>query len=242
MTSPVGVPVSIDHCPFALPVPGVRDPSLNSRIRSPWGFLLHTTGGGVTDSARKHGKMPIMVAIETYIASQNGSNGYFWGGPSYVIDHDGVLYQLAPENIETMHAGSQNRPRYLDGSWKTACSPATVAHWTAKWWPRYSHPYALFPTHSPNLDYIGCEMIPCGDGFGSPMAPGLRFTRAQHETALALAIDIGKRRGWADGWRSSSKLLGHEDVDPLERSDAGGGWDPGYLRASPYFDFGFVRS
>ncbi len=86
-------------------------------------------------------------------------------------------------------------------------------------------------------------MIPIGDGFGGdPMAPGLLFTRAQHESALGLAIDAGNRHGFPDGWRATSRLLGHEDVDPIERSDVGGGWDPGFLRVSPYFDLGFVRA
>ncbi len=240
MTVATGIPLNLS--PIALQVPGVRDPSLGRR-RAPWGFLLHTTGGGITDIAKRKHEKPIDVAIQTYINSQNGSNGYFWGGPSYVIDHDGSVHQIAPDDILTAHAGSSNRPRYFDGEWETSCSAETVARWNAAWGPRHCHPYELFPDTSPNVSYIGCEMIPIGDGFGGdPMASGLRFTKAQHEAALGLAIDVGNRHGFPDGWRSSSRLLGHEDVDPLARSDAGGGWDPGVIRINPYFDLSFVRA
>ncbi len=57
-----------------------------------------------------------------------------------------------------------------------------------------------------------------------------------------LCADIGKRHGFPDGWQHTSRLVGHEDVDILERMDSHGGWDPGYLRAQPYFDFRYVRN
>lgn len=230
----------INRSAIARQVPGVRDPKL-ARLRSPWGFLLHTTGGGVTDLAKKRGEHPIDVAIRVYIGSQNGDNGYFWGGPGYVVDHDGTTHQLAPDNAVTAHAGGPNRPKYFDGTWASKF-PAATAQWRAKWSPKFVHPYQLFPSTSPNEDYVGCEMIPCGDGFGTPMRPGLRFSKAQHDAAIALGIELGQRHSWPKGWAAANRLVGHEDVEVLERSDAGGGWDPGWLRASPYFDFAYVRA
>lgn len=228
------------YSPLAIKVAGVRDPSL-ARRRSPWGFLVHTTGGGITPLAKKQHERPIDVAIKVYINSQNGSNGYLWGGPSYVADHTGELYQLAPDEALTAHAGGAHRAAYLDGSWEKHASAAAVAAWRASW-PGRAHPYSLFPSTSPNNDYVGLEMIPIGDGFGGePMAPGLRFTKAQHDAAVALGRDLAARHGWPAGWEKTGRLLGHEDVDPLNRSDAGGGWDPGWLRAKPYFDFAYVR-
>lgn len=225
---------------LAKQVTGVRDPK-TARIRKIFGYLLHTTGGGVTDVAKKHHELPIDVAIRVYIASQNGSNGYFWGGPHYVIDHDGKPYQVAPDDALTAHAGGPHRPQYFDGSWR-ARFPTATAQWDAKWGPRFKHPYQLFPSTSPNDDYVGCEMIPIGDGFGgAPMRPGLRFTKAQHDTAIALGIDLAQRHALPAGWEKANRLVGHEDVDPIERSDAGGGWDPGWLRAAPYFDLDYVR-
>ncbi len=228
--------------PLARQVLGVRDPALG-KLRKPWGLLVHTTGGGITDLAKKKHERPIDVAIKTYVNSQNGSNGYFWGGPGYVLDHDGTLYNMAPDNVLTNHAGGKNRASYIDGSWTSKCSRAAVDQWRLKW-PGRKHPYSLFPSLSPNVDYIGVECIPIGDGFGmdqGPMSIGLRFTKAQHDAVIALGRDCAERHGWPKGWHVGPRLLGHEDVDPMNRSDLGGGWDPGFLRARPYFDMQYVR-
>lgn len=239
--------MTLSYSPLAVKVEGVRNPA-SARVRTPWGFLIHTTGGGVTAHAKQHGARPIDVAIQVYINSQNGSNGYFWGGPAYVADHDGKLYQVAPDEALTAHAGDHSpkyptgtRPFYLDGTWVNRCSAETVAQWKKRW-PTRKHPYSMFPSKSPNIDYVGLEMIPIGDGFGgAPMAPGLRFTKAQHDTAIALGRDLGARHAWPKGWASTGRLLGHEDVDPLNRSDADGGWDPGAMRQHAYFDFAYVQ-
>ena len=240
-----------NRSPLASQVSSVRDPKGGWDRGTPWGLLLHTTGGGVTDDVvrdPKHkGKTPVARAIEIYIDAQNGGNGYLWGGPHYVMDHDGALYQLAPDNLNMQHAGAMGvRPLYFSGAWESRY-PVTTAAWK-KQWPGKSHPYALFPSTSPNHDYIGCEMIPCGDGFGTPMRPGLRFTQAQHDAAIRLAHDCGARHGWPAGWMRTSRLLGHEDVDPLNRSfgpERGklvGAWDPGAMREDPWFDFAYVRA
>lgn len=227
---------------LARQVPGVRDP-ITAKTRKPWGLLLHTTGRGVPEKAARTKRTPLSVACEIYIASQNGSNGYLWGGPGYVIDHDGGIYQLAPDDVLTNHAGGPDRAAYLNGSWIKRCSPATVAQWHTHWAPRYAHPYALFPSKSPNQDYVGVEMIPLGSGLGGePMAPGLLFTRAQHYAAVELGADLAERHGWPEGWARTGRLVGHEDVQPILRHDKNGGWDPGWLRARPYFDFEHVRA
>lgn len=226
--------------PLATQVAGARSPTNKPNVRGvPFGILFHTTGGGVTDVARKRKESPLAVALRVYIGSQNGDNGYPWGGPHYVMTHDGSLHQIAPDNLRTEHAGSANRWRYRDGSWEHVY-PKTTAAWK-KQWPQFAHPYSGFPSTSPNHDYIGVEMIPCGDGFGVPMRKGLRFTQAQHDSAIRLAHDAAARHGWPAGWSQGYRLVGHEDVDPLSRSWDSGAWDPGYLRPDPFFDFAYVR-
>jgi N-acetylmuramoyl-L-alanine amidase-like protein len=231
--------------------------------RTPWGLCFHTTGSGITESAvyvRKKGKAkgkktlvkratplkPIDVALKVYLASQNGSNKYPWGGPGYVIEHDGTIHQIAGDNTRTNHVGSiveghDRRKEYLSGKWLEMCSPAAVAQWNAHWGPKYKNSQQLFPSKYPNTDYIGVEMIPCGNGFGKPMRKGLRFTKEQHEAAVRLAVDVGRRNKFPDGWWRTPRLLGHEDVGLIDRHDKGGGWDPGWLRAEPYFDFEYVK-
>lgn len=233
--------MTISYSPLATRVTaGVRDPKL-ANLRKVWGFLLHTTGSGVTAQAKREHSKPIDVALKIYINYQNGAAGYFWGGPNYVIDHDGTAYQIAPDEARTEHAGSNNRMLYHTGGWVHRVSPEVVLQWQKRW-PTRKHPYSMFPSVSPNIDYVGCEMIPIGDGFGGqPMGTGLRFTKAQHDTAIALGRDLACRHGWPAGWESTGRLLGHEDVDPVVRSDARGGWDPGAMRAAPYFDFDYVK-
>lgn len=234
-------------------------PLRDAEYRNPWGACVHTTGSGITDNAvyetlplvstrvkpkrrkRVVPLRPIDVAIDWYRKSQNGANKYLWGGPTYVVDHDGTIWRLAPEEVLTNHCGGPNRDRYRDMSWLDKASRAMVARWNAQWGPRYDDPYDLFPSRTPNKDYVGVEMIPCGDGFGDPMRDGLRFTKHQHDSLIDLLRDIGMRRQWPPGWWRGSRLVGHEDVDPIERDDEGGGWDPGWLRAKPYFDFDYVR-
>jgi N-acetyl-anhydromuramyl-L-alanine amidase AmpD len=74
------------------------------------------------------------------------------------------------------------------------------------------------------------------------MRPGLRFTKAQHETIARLAWDIAHRNAWPSNerWWRSPRLLGHEDITPLSRHDKNGGWDPGALREKPFFDWKYV--
>lgn len=230
--------------PLAIQVPGVRDPKLAMDRGVPFGALLHTTGRGVVALAQREKSTPLAEAIKTYIDGQNGSMGYFWFGPHYVIDYDGKRYQVAPENAFTAHAGNQhgNRAAYMSGHWTAKCSGTALTAWR-KAWPTYQHPYQLFPSTTPNHDYVGIEMLPIGSGFGgTPMRPGMLFTKDQHESAAELVKDIGTRHGWPDGWWKSSRLAGHEDVDILERMDTHGGWDPGSTRDQPYFDMPFVRS
>ena len=240
--------IDFSYSPLAIRVAGVRDPELGMPCEKD-GLLVHTTGSGVTALAKKQGREPLEVAIETYIKSQNGEiNPYKWGGPHYVCNYDGKLYQVAPDNVKTAHCGSRSekyphgtRDYYLDGSWVRMLPVVVVAAWREQW-PGHPHPYSLFRSHDPNDNYVGIECIPIDDGFGAaPMGPGLRFTAAQHNAVAELGKDLAARHGWPTGWHKTGRLVGHEDVDPLNRSDKLGGWDPGWLRPRPYFDFEYVR-
>lgn len=240
---PVGAKPAADArwSPLARQVKGARNPR-DARARTPWGLLLHTTGGGVTAKAKKTGRSPVSVAIDVYLSSQNGSGGYLWGGPAYVLDHDGTLYQLAPDNVVTHHAGGPDRKHYESGAWVKRCAAKAVAAWKAKW-PTFSSPAALYPATSPNTNYIGVEMIPCGDGYGTPASPGCRFTAAQLAAVVALGLELAARHGWPSDWAATPRLLGHEDVQPLRRHTITGCWDPGYLRPGvAYFPFDQVRA
>jgi hypothetical protein len=217
--------------------------------RTPGGLCFHTTGSGITKKARARKLTPIIVALDVYHDMQRGSEGYDWGGPAYVMDTDGRLYQIAAEDTRTNHVGSiveghDRRDDYLSGRWRTMCSRAAVSCWEQAW-PGYLSPQHLFGSRRANTYYIGCELIPCGDQFGSAWtsrSPSLRFSEAQHRACIALAVDVAVRWEWPENWWTTPRLVSHEDVGLLDRSDAGGGWDWGALRLDPYVDFPLIRT
>lgn len=228
----------LSYSPHAIRLDDVLDPAKGKR-RSPWGLLVHTTGGGVASKAARTGRPAIEIALAVYREMQSdssGSQGYRWGGPTYVLDYDGTLFQLSPDEIQTAHCGHPHRDLYLLGDWGAKCSPATVAHWRQQW-PTFPSPQYLYPGRSPNEPYIGVEMLQLPERRSN----GLRFTDEQHRRVVELALDLGHRHGWPEQWHQGPRLLGHEDVSPITRHDAGGGWDPGTLRDEVYFDFERVR-
>lgn len=232
----------VNRSPLAVQVGNVRDPA-TIPARTPWGVCLHTTGRGVVTLAARKGRRPIDVALDVYRASQRKRTA---GGAHYVIDHDGGIHQLAPDDRNIAHCGSggardlYRTPRGADPTWHKRVSLPTVKHWLARWGDRYNDPFDLFPSTSPNADYIGIEMVAVGSGFGAPAGPGLLFTAAQHVAAARLCADIARRHGFPGDWHRSSRLVGHEDVQPAVRHDKLGGWDPGVRRDRPYFDMELV--
>lgn len=230
--------------PLAKRVLGALSPA-GARIRSPWGLCLHTTGRGVVKRASGQRRPALDVALEIYLESQSGAlHGYKWGGPTYVMDYDGSLHQLSPDEVMTMHAGGPDREDYLDGDWvarlRQSGRGAAVEQWRAAW-PGVESPQHLYPSRTANADFVGVEMIPIGYGQGGEPRGHCLFTQAQHDAAVALGRDLAKRHRWPEGWAAGPRLVGHEDVQLLERSDRGGGWDPGARRDRPYWDDAYVR-
>ncbi len=206
-----------------------------------FGVVIHTTGSGVVDKAKREGIDPLSAVIKVYSDPDNYC-------AHYAIGWDGTIVQIVDEALRAQHVGypGADHRAMLDGSWETRVAPATAALWRARW-PNVAGPAYLFPGTSPNSCYVGIELIPLtgDDGQPSPMSEGLTFTKKQHEATANLVSDI------ADRWElpineilssARGRLLGHEDLNALERSDAGGGWDPGALREVPRFDYDAVRS
>jgi N-acetyl-anhydromuramyl-L-alanine amidase AmpD len=202
--------------------------AIPKRRSAPWGVCLHTTGSGLPRKAKRLGRDELEVAVEYYVGTARG-------GPAYVVGGDGQVVQVADEDEHTFHVGSygpageDRRGQYLSGEWRRLAPPRAVELWEARW-PGKRCPQELFPSVHPNADYIGVEIIPRLSAQGD----GLRFSDAQHGAVGRLLADIGRRHAWLDGWWRTPRLVGHEDVGLLDRSDAGGGWDPGALRQRPY--------
>jgi N-acetyl-anhydromuramyl-L-alanine amidase AmpD len=225
------VTATLGRSPLAAPAARMRE--LRPRRRAAFGVALHTTGDGLPASAASHQLDPLALAETTY--TRDGAYC-----PHYVVDGKGRIRQIVDELEHAEHigryvAGVDRRPQYLSGHWRSLLPPGVAARWQAAW-PAYASPYHLFPGESPNEVYVGIELIPV-----HPPPAGVRFTTPQLASAAALVAEIGARHGWPAPWWSGARLIGHEDVGIIDRHDDGGGWDPGWLRGAPYFDFPAFR-
>ncbi len=215
-----------------------------NRSMAPYGAAVHTTGSGLPAAAMAAGEDPVQAGIRTYLSSK---------GPTYLIGWNGKPVAVArDESIKTWHIGVEGEEMVplQTGTWRQLVAPATAREWDKRWGAG-KNPLSidgttnrsLIPSNSPNDALIGIEMIPVtGDGrnfWATPMRPGLRFTRAQHDGARDLIADMARRYRWPAGWERT-RVFGHEDLNPIRRNDAGGGWDPGRLRAAPYVDMDHI--
>jgi N-acetyl-anhydromuramyl-L-alanine amidase AmpD len=191
----------------------------------PEALVVHTTGRGVYDLAKKLNKPVIEAVLGEY---QDPESNF----AHYVIDLDGVLWQVANETEMAWHCrvSPQEAASYRDGSWRKGLSPAGLAAWDRAHGPA-NNPAGLLRTGSPNQVGVGVELVPL-QGIDST---GSLYTEAQYRTVAALVADIQRR------WLISGlPVFGHEDLSPLSRWGGGGGWDPGALRAAPWFDWSRV--
>lgn len=206
----------------------------------PWGFLVHTTGDGPPKRALQNNSTPLAEAAKWY--SSNDS------GPHFLIGTEGEIVQFRPCKTRAWHAGvseANERRHYLSGDWvdytKVHVPPlgsgtrwADVVAWWRLRWPTRKSPSHLYPSRSPNDDYVGVELVPCGtytNGgwkayWGEPAMPGLRHTMSQYVSCAALANAVAEFCEFPAGWHNTPRLVGHEDVNPLTRP----GWDPGDMR------------
>jgi hypothetical protein len=217
-----------------------------------YGLVVHTTGGGLPAKARDKGVYPTVLAIDHYNQTHGCHYVNGWRGVE-----GGDLLQVANEREQAAGVAVTN-PKYphidqrrsIERSRFEADLPADlVTRWRARW-PGYKHSLELLPgTRTANSCYLHVECVPCVFAYdgklvsaAEPLRPGLRFTRAQHDSVALLACDVARRNGWPHDqrWWRSPRLLGHEDLTPISRHTSTGGWDPGYLRKDPYFDWDYV--
>ena len=208
-----------------------------------YGVMLHTTGSSLPKSVGWDAKKALKKAVDTYTRS---------GGPHYVIGWDGTaVATIADEYTRGAHAGfgsHQSSKSYYDrgkGAWEKYVSDEGARLWH-KQWPGKGSPTDLVPNrdlNKVNSYWLGIEMIPItagGKNYAQPAYPGSRFTAAQHTKAAALSRDIAARHGFPFGWANSPRLIGHSDINPIDRDHRDLPlWDPGYHTG--LFDMGRVR-
>jgi hypothetical protein len=219
--------------------------------RKVYGLVVHTTGSGLPSKAKLAEEDPTARAVRYYLQSHGTHYVCGWGGIE-----EGQLIQAANEDQQANGVGVTNKDTnksQWDSVYKRDWLRDLPHSMGARWIVRWSHtgatnPLELFPTKYVNTSYVHVEMPPCvfhhaGELIteAEPMAPGLRFTKAQHDAVIKLALDVAARNDWPYGWWDTGRLVGHEDVTPISRHVKSGGWDPGALRAEPWFDWYYIR-
>jgi len=220
---------------LATQVKNLKD--MEDRPGEVYGLCVHQTGSGIVEQALKYKIDPLEHAVNYYLKPDSYS-------AHYVCGYDGSIIQLSDEKEKCFHVGFSDRKVYLSGEWEKKVAPITLQKWKENW-PNFKTPAHLFPGPSPNAVYIGVEMIPLTQQTlqnHEPMHFGSIYTLAQHQAIVMLARDIAERHGLPDGWQNTSRLVGHEDLTPISRSNKKGGWDPGYLKDKPWFDMNWVRA
>jgi hypothetical protein len=185
-----------------------------------YGLAIHTMGTDPWDVARKHKVDPFEWVVSYYARPDSY-------GPTYAMDRKGTLIQISSEDEKAQHIGltAKQRNAYLSGDWERK-NPIDSKRWRTRW-PTAASPSHLYPGPSPNNVYIGVELLPDPEY-------GCYFTDEQYHGVSMLWADIRDRHKLPD---TITRLVGHEDINPMDRFDEGGGWDPGGLRDKPSFDW-----
>lgn len=229
--------------PLATPATHPRDVSDRTR---PAGIIVHTTGSGIVDTARRAAADPLEFAVSFYTSRDNAF-------AHYLVGHNGEIVQIAADTEKAWQAAwkSWEQQAYRDGSWITkwardyadAVVPVPDSFyqsWQDRWNPLgFQSPAGLVDKvagskrSQPNSTFCGVELLDAKP-----------FTPAQYNSLAKLVLDLSIR--WAipityNGVQASPPytatlpspyLLGHEDVCPARRYKrvnraTGAGWDPG---------------
>lgn len=200
-------------------------------MKPPWGLCVHTTGRGIVKKANTKRTRAIDEAVAYYAKML---------GPHYAIGYGGALYQLQADDRHGAHVGisAKERRQYLNSKWLNwrMATEDNVKRWYERW-PEIKSPQHLYPTRSPNACYVSVELVPLLTSHPFVQDTGLWYTPKQHAMVACLAADLARRHKWPAYWWETPRLVGHEDLDALERWDSHGGWDPGALRDRPRFDW-----
>jgi N-acetyl-anhydromuramyl-L-alanine amidase AmpD len=211
----------------------------SDRTAPVFGVAVHQTGEDMVARALEEGVDPLEFLAAYYLKPDSYC-------AHYVMGWNGDIIQICGESEHAEHIGypPDQHLALRTRAWESKVSQTTRDLWHARW-PHFTSPAMLFPGPSPNNVYVGIEMLPIVDGANvkpASFCPAAKFTEEQHHACAELSHDIAVRQRLPTGWQLGNRFLGHEDVNPLSRSSVSGGWDPGSLRAQPWFDMEWTRT
>ncbi len=213
---------------------GSTTPSLNEFINEPgnrlqFALMIHK------------GK----VIFESCLGMPKGDR-HLWNSASKSTP--GILTAIlaVEEGIGGNLSAAQRRAWFHSGQWAEDM-PKFAERWRERW-PGKASPSSLHASAWPNDDYAAIELVPCGHGFGLPMAGGsFRYSLPQHVAVALIALEMASEYGWPDDFEHTGRLVGHEDVGPHARVGPAGNpadgeaWDPGVIRESPWLCWSTIQ-
>jgi len=188
--------------------------------------IIHTTGSGIYNYAKKHNLSPFEGA-KKYYTSPSAYASHTLAGRE-----EGEFCQNIPFNEIGYHAGvgEKGRELYRNGLWtqyvwpvsgggpKKLSSEDAKKHydwWSEKWGETAKDPYAL-TYGDPNGRSVGFDFL--AHPYGGD------YTDWQYKCLAALCLYLADTQGFPLNGRF---ILTHSDTHPLTRCNKNGGWDPG---------------
>lgn len=205
--------------------------------------IVHITGRSTWNNARKRKQNPLTRLARYFCgyksADSRALNRKGRACATYAIGPWGEVIRLMEDEYRPWSAcyprahASKRKARKLE-----------VPRWWAEEWQdidpnlgllekqypdtmSIDHPVDLIGTsRRPNFESLAIECVQWGNQY--------LLTRAQYRSLSDLLLKLCERWGIP---HNRLGVVGHEDLTPWTRGDAGGGWDPGALRATPRFDW-----
>lgn len=174
-------------------------------------IIVHTTGYGV-GLKRLHKKFKTLEAIDEAYANRMARILKYKG--HFLIGYTGTIYQFLPLNEEAWHTGSGKRNALRKFSKRPA------KWWRERWAGKVDGPMKHVcwqPDNngriSVNARTIGIDLLAHG-----PVLPGYTDSQYKSLDKLTRALCVDLKLPF-----DRLRVLGHEDVHPIDRN----GWDPG---------------
>lgn len=187
------------------------------RTPRPTCIILHQTGVGLVERARRAGADPEEFAVAYYSQAE--------AYPHYLVAPDGSVWAFADEEERTAHAAWTPAERMIYRDWH---GPRAGGGPTGpfRWWRRR---WALTASSPVTLLLASCGTTPNLSGIGVEVLHHRPMSDAAYTSLARLCLDIGLR--WAidlgdGGPLPSPTLLGHADLSPLRRTARGRPYDP----------------
>ncbi len=233
----------------------VKVPFKPFRKGQPSAILYHTTGGGLAKAAANWtaiGKKKSPALAKLLTASKVWTETdvmiviYLNDGMGVAhtcCAYDGTVYAHVSERLATPHAGTSAAERVAlsTDEWRAYVPDAFEVEF-AKLFPLLKSPLALTDGQSANPRTLAMEIAQLAR---RDRITGMLQTVEQYEAAAAWGVDASRRHGfelpgyearivWGNR-KNADRLLWHGLVQPFDRTDKRGEWDPGILRTEPTF-------